>query len=105
MLEIIALYFLCKRMGEKLRSKGWKKPLFMQIFVVLSWFGCMFIGSVAYGVFRVIRYGPEAAKNLGFGVYPIALLTATAGVGVLFLVAAQLPDRSAPPLLAENLPH
>jgi hypothetical protein len=101
MLEIVALYFLCKKMGERLRAKGWTKPVWMQIAVVLAWFGCMFLGSVAYGVYVVIKEGEAAAQDVGFSVYPIALISGAAGVGLLFLIAGMFPNRLPPPLLNE----
>lgn len=99
MLEIIALYFLCKKMGEKLRAKGWRQPVWMQIAVVLAWFGCMFLGSLAYGIYVAIKEGEVAAQNLGFSVYPIALIAGASGVGLLFLIAGMLPSKLPPPLL------
>lgn len=99
MLEIVALYFLCKNMGERLRARGWKRPIIFQVLVVVAWFGCMFIGSLGYGVYRVIKEGPGAADNLGFAVYPIAFLSGAAGVGVLFGIVALLPNRTQPPVL------
>ena len=102
MLEILALYFLCKKMGEKLRAKGWPKPIWMQIAVVLAWFGSMFLGSLAYGVYVAIKEGSAAAENLGFSVYPVALLSAAAGVGLLFLIAGLLPSKLSPPPLNQG---
>lgn len=93
MLEIIALYFLCKRMGENLRDKGWRTTIWMQIAVVLTWFGCMLLGGVAYGIYVFIKEGEAATQNPGPLVYLIAFLSAAAGVGVLFLITSLLPAK------------
>lgn len=93
MLEIVFLYFLCKKMGEKLRAKGWRRPVWMQIVVVLTWLGSMFLGSLVYGIYVYIREGEVASQNLGFSVYPVAFLSAAAGVGLLFLLVRFLPGK------------
>ncbi len=98
MLEILALWFLCTRMGKTLRAKGWK-PLAMQILVVVGWIGSMFCGAVAYGVYVTLAQGPEAAKDIGFAVYPWMLLAAAVTEAILFGVAHLLRDRTRPPLL------
>ena len=103
MLEIVALWFLCTKMGEKLRKKGWKRPWPMQLLVVITWFGCMFLGSLAYAVVRVLKDGERAAEDLGFVVYPIAFLSAAAGVGLLFAITSILPS-SLPPQLPQKEP-
>jgi hypothetical protein len=92
MLEILLLYFLCKKMGSLLRDKGWK-PLFMQIAVVLGWFGSMFVGAIAYSFYVAMTKGPEAVDNMGFEAYPWVLLSAALGVSCVFIVAWMLPDR------------
>jgi hypothetical protein len=101
MLEIMALYFLCKRMGEKLRAKGWKTTVWMQIAVVLAWFGGMLFGSVSYRIYLGITKGEAAAESPGFIVYPIAILTGAAAVGTLFLIASALSNKL-PPALPES---
>ena len=101
MLEILVLYFLCKRMGEKLRAKGWKTTVWMQIAVVLAWFGGMLFGSISYGIYLVITKGEAAAESPGFIVYPIAILTGAAAVGTLFLIASALSNKL-PPALPES---
>lgn len=89
-------------MGEKLRAKGWTKPVWMQIGVVLAWFGCMFLGSFAYSIYVMIKEGEAAAQDIGFTVYPVALVSGAAGVGLLFLIAGMFPSRVPPPLLNED---
>lgn len=102
MLEILVLYFLCKRMGANLRAKGWAKPIWMQIAVVVMWFGGMLFGSFVYGLYLVITRGEDAANAPGLIVYPIALLSAAVAVGTLFLVTAAIPGKAGPPLPATN---
>lgn len=97
MLEILALYFLCKEMGRILRKKG-RKPLFMQIMVIVCWWGAMFVAAVAYGVFVASKDGPEAAEDLGVMVYVVALLGAAIGQLALFGIAHLLENNGPPPL-------
>ena len=99
MLEILLLIFLCRRMGSLLRAKGWK-PLFMQILVVLSWFGAMFLGAMAYSLYIALTQGPEmvetAMENFSLPLYVWALVSAAMGVSCIFFVAWMLPDRLQP---------
>ncbi len=96
MLEIVALFFLCSKMGKMLRAKGWK-PLFMQIMVVLAWFGSMFFAAVAYGVYLGLTRGPEAVEDVGLAIYPWMLLAAAMSQVVIFGIAALLTDRTKAP--------
>ncbi len=46
MLEIFLLSFLCKKMGSTLRNKGWGTTFWMQLAVVVAWFGSMLVGAL-----------------------------------------------------------
>lgn len=92
MLEIIALYYLCKGMGKVLRNKG-RNPLFMQIAVVICWFGSMFMSAFIYGIILVILQGPNAAEEPGLILYPIMLLAALFSQAVLFGIAYLWPEK------------
>ncbi|AHF93929.1 hypothetical protein OPIT5_00675 [Opitutaceae bacterium TAV5] len=94
MLEIILLYFLCKRMGQMLRSKGWSRPIWMQILVVVTWLGCMFMGALIYGVYVVITQGEDALNDIGLAAYLPALISAGIGVGIIFFIAKMLPAQT-----------
>src|SRR5262245_43327778 len=104
MLEIIALYFFCKKMGALLRSKGWSKPVWMQILLVLVWFACEFLASLVFALIVAVTKGPAAAEQIGLTAYLIAVPAAVIGVGVLFLIANMLPNREPviPPLPRSN---
>jgi hypothetical protein len=92
MLEILFLAFLCRKMGEDLRAKGWK-PLFMQFMVVIGWVGAEFLGAMAHSIFVAVSQGPEAVEEFSFGLYVTALVSAAVGVSCVFIVAKLLPDR------------
>jgi hypothetical protein len=93
MLEIILLFFLCSRMGRLLRAKE-RKPLVMQILVVVVWMGSMFVGAMAYAFYVAITRGPEAVENMGmFAAYPSALLAGVVGQLFLFGIAWLVPSR------------
>jgi hypothetical protein len=96
MLEILALYFMCKSMGNMLRDKG-HKPLGYQVLLVLFWFGGEFVGAVATTVMLALVSGPNAVEQ-GFNVlaYVGALIGAVMGAGLAFLIAKLLPDRTVP---------
>jgi len=99
MLEIVVLYFLCKQMGVSLRSKGWKKTVWMQIAVAVVWFVCMLTGMIGYGIYRAIKEGdPAAAQHLGLMIYPPGLLIAAIGVGLLVGIVSLLQNRNPPPI-------
>lgn len=97
MLEILALYFLCRAMGRKLREKGWETTVWMQIGVVLTWFGGMFVGAFSYGVYLFVAEGEAAAADPGFAVYPVAIAFGAATVGLFFLIAHLLPAKTPTP--------
>ena len=98
MLEIIALIMSCRRMGAMLRDKGWENPIWMQILVVIFWFGGMFAGGICWAVFVGITKGEAAIDKIGFEIYPCMYLTAILSVGMLFLIAKMMPTRLAPGL-------
>ena len=103
MLEIVVLYFLCKQMGINLRAKGWKKPVWMQIAVVLVWFVCMLIGMIGYGIYRAIKEDdPAAPEHLGLMIYPPGFLSAAIGMGLLFGIVSLLPNRNPRPIPSQT---
>ena len=89
MLEIILVYGLCKSLGNMLRAKG-RKPLWMQVMLVVTWVGGEVVGGFVAGVVHVIRNGPDAP--MGFEVYLIAIFGAVLGAGFTFFVAYMLPS-------------
>jgi len=97
MLEIIAIIFLCTKMGKILRKKGWQ-PTWMQVFVVAGWVGSMLIAAIGYGLYLTITRGPDAAEDMGFAAYPWMLLAAVLMQATLFTIAHFLPDRTKEPV-------
>lgn len=93
MLEIILIIYLCKKMGDLLRKKGWK-PLFMQVLVVVGWISAEFFGAIAYFVYVAVTQGQAAAEAIGFAAYPWALLAGAFGQLCLFGFAWALPVNS-----------
>ncbi len=95
MLEIILLIWLCTSMGKVLRAKN-RRPLLMQILVVLTWFGAEVCGVIATMIFVAVTQGAETLEGTNLGVsYLVALLSAALSVLVLFGVAWLLPPREA----------
>ena len=97
MLEILALVFLWREMGRVLRKKG-RKPLFMQIMVVVCWWGAMFAAVFAYAVYVAVKDGPEAVDDLGVMAYVVALVGAALSQVALFGLAHLLESKGPPPL-------
>ena len=98
MLEIRVVSFLCKKMGSILRDKGWGTTFWMQLAVVLAWFGSMFVAGFGYTLFVLMTKGEAAAARPDLLVlYPIALLTAGAAVGLLFTIVSFFPSHDLPP--------
>ena len=95
MLEILIVIALCTKMGKMLRAKG-RKPLMMQITLVVMWIAGEFIAGFIAGVLHVLRNGQNA--EMGFGVYVCAIVGAAIGAGIAFLIAHLLPDQSQPSL-------
>ena len=97
MIEILLLFFLCKKMGTTLRDKGWGSTVWMQIAVVLAWFGSMFAAGLAYGIYLTLTQGAAATEDPNLMVlYPLCFLAAAAGVGLLFTIVSFFPSHELP---------
>lgn len=97
MLEILLIIFLWKKMGATLRDKGWGTTVWMQLAVVVAWFGCMFAAGVAYGIYVTITQGQAATDHPNMMVlYPLCFLAGALGVGVLFTIVSFLPSEELP---------
>lgn len=89
MIEILVLYYICKRLGEYLRGKG-RKPLLLQILLVLFWFGGEFLAGVAAGLVQAMRHR-GVPQEFDFTIYGAALVGAACGAGVVWSIAKLLP--------------
>jgi hypothetical protein len=97
MIEILLLFFLCKKMGTTLRGKGWGTTVWMQITVIIAWFGSMFAAALAYGIYLTLTEGPAAVEDPNLMVvYPLCFLAAAAGVGLLFTIVSFFPSHELP---------
>src|SRR5688500_11156018 len=63
MIEFVALFFLCRKMGAILRDKGWTKVFWMQVAVVFAWFGSAFIAALIYTISIVLTDGLDGAEK------------------------------------------
>jgi hypothetical protein len=86
MLEIIALIYLTRRVGEIARGKG-RKAGWFKLMTVLLWFGCEFGGGIAGAIIAELAGWPEAVA------YLIALVGALVGAGLSLLIVKTLPAR------------
>jgi drug/metabolite transporter (DMT)-like permease len=98
MIEILLLSFLWKKMGTTLRDKGWGTTVWMQLAVVVAWFGSMVVAGFGYGLYVVMTEGPAAADHPSMMVlYPLCFLAGAAGVGLLFTIVSFFPSHDLPP--------
>ena len=87
MLEIVILFFLARKVGEIVRSKG-RKAGWYQALVVVLWIGGELTGGVIGGIVG-------ALTDTGMGLaYVFALLGAAVGAGISLLVARSLSART-----------
>jgi drug/metabolite transporter (DMT)-like permease len=97
MIEILLLSFLWKKMGNTLRDKGWGTTVWMQLAVVVAWFGSMVVAGFCYGVYVAMTEGPAAADHPNMTVlYPLCFLAGAAGVGLLFTIVSFFPSNDLP---------
>lgn len=94
MLEIVAIFFCCKSLGDMLRRKG-RKPLVFQILLVLSWFGGEILAAMVYTIALMVINGGEPPE-FDFTIYFVSLLGAACGAGFWFLIAWMLPALDVP---------
>jgi hypothetical protein len=98
MIEILLLSFLWKKMGTTLRDKGWGTTVWMQLAVVVAWFGSMVVAGFGYGVYAVMTGDPAAADHPNMMVlYPLCFLAGAAGVGLLFTIVSFFPSHDLSP--------
>jgi drug/metabolite transporter (DMT)-like permease len=97
MIEILVLYFLCKKMGTTLRDEGWGTTVWMQLAVIIAWFGSMFLASFAFAIYTVMTNGEAATATPNLLVlYPICFLAGGVGVGLLFVIVSFFPSHDLP---------
>lgn len=98
MIEILFLYFLCKKMGTVLRDKGWSTTFWMQLVVVVAWFGSMLVAGFVYTLYLLMTKGHAAAEHPDLLVlYPVAFFGAGAGVSLLFAIVSFFPSHDLSP--------
>jgi hypothetical protein len=96
MLEIILVYFLCKRLGDMLRAKG-QKPLPYQIMLVVFWIGGEIMGFIVGAVVEAAQSGGAPSEEFNLMGYFMALIGAACGAGLAFLIAYMLPNNQPAP--------
>ena len=84
MLEILALWWLTKRIGEIVRKKG-RESLPYQIIAVVLWFG----GEIAGVIFGLVL-SAFMDDSLGCLIYVFALVGAVGGAGLAYFIATAL---------------
>jgi hypothetical protein len=95
MLEIFLLYHLCKNIGKRMRAKGYK-PVWLQILMVLMWFGGEVFGAMVAAIVAMIAASPANLETFEPPMLPVylgALIGAACGAGIVFTIVALLPDK------------
>ena len=88
MLEIIALIFLTRKVGEIVESKN-RKAGWFKLMAVALWIGLEIVGAIVGGVYVALAGASEAFT------YLFALAGAACGAAVSVIIAKSLPDRDA----------
>lgn len=103
MLEILAIYFFCKNVGNTVRDKG-RKPIGYQLLTVGMWFG----GEVFGAIIGVLLFGLHS-RSIDPVVYLSAIIGALlGGFGGLMIAASLSPVRKESAGLHDSrfpLPH
>src|SRR3954468_9768810 len=98
MIEIFLLSFLCKKMGAVLRDKGWGTTFWMQLAVIVAWFGGVIVASFSYTICIFMTKGQAAAEHPDLMLlYPLCFVGGGAGVGLLFSLVSFFPSHDLPP--------
>ena len=92
MLEILALWWLTKKIGEIVKEKG-HQSLAYQIMAVVLWFG----GEIAGAIFGLVL-SAFMDDSLGCLIYLFAIVGAVAGGGAAYFIATIIkPADTTPP--------
>lgn len=92
MLEIIILFKVWQRIGERVRSKG-HAAFGYQILAIVSWFGGEIVGGVIAGFVTAIFVSPSVEiHNVIIIAYILAIACGAAGVWFVFQSVENLPD-------------
>ncbi len=84
MLELLVVIFLCRKIGEEVRPKGYK-PLGLQILAVVAWYGTQF----GFGFF----WGMQGWDD-GWGFYVGCIAVGAAAGGSVYVFAKSLPAKN-----------
>lgn len=101
MLEIIVVAMLWKGMGEKMRKKGYAKPIWWQVLVPVCWLGGAFAGAFLFGFVRTLQDLP--LRGVEVQTYLSAVVGAVLAVSILFLLITIMPrNAEMPPPLPDR---
>jgi hypothetical protein len=89
MLEIIALIFLTRKIGEIVESKN-RKAGWFKFMTVALWIGCELTGAIIGGVYAALTGASDAVA------YIFALAGAVVGALLSFVIAKSLPVKAEP---------
>ena len=92
MLEILLLIFLCKKVGSIVGPKGYS-PGWFKFFAVIAWFGGEIAGAFIGVIIAMMGDPNPQGPPMGI-IYVGALVGAAVGVGIVFVIANSLAEKS-----------
>ena len=96
MIEIIALYYFAKNVGEIVEAKG-HRGTWYKVLAVVMWFGGEIVGAILGGILFASA-GSECA------IYLFALFGAGLSAGTVYLIAKNLPPAAKEPDYEQLMP-
>ncbi|MGN6368861.1 MAG: hypothetical protein ACTHN5_11430 [Phycisphaerae bacterium] len=86
MIELFGIYLFCKRLGQRLRRRGFS-PIRWQLMLIFFWFLGEFVGSIIGALFAIAGGNRESYMGAA---YLGALLGALAGAGMAYQIADRI---------------
>jgi hypothetical protein len=90
MLEILALIWMCRSIGTKLRKKGYQKRWPYQLLLVVLWFTGELMGGIIGGVIAALQ-GMTENDGAMLIAWIIGLIGAIIGAVIVFVIVGGLP--------------
>lgn len=90
MIEIIALYNLCKRIGIAARDRG-RHAIPYQLVMIMFWLGGQFGGVIVASVVLLVAFGDAWQDYVMLAYFPV-IAGGIVGAWLAFKVVAGLPD-------------
>jgi hypothetical protein len=94
MIEVLLVIYLCKKVGDVVRPKGYSVGLW-RFFMVLGWVGGEITGGVIGGIMAAASAGNAQEPSMGV-IYVCTLVGAALGAVIVFELANALGSKEPP---------